>query len=122
MKPARRAAVWILIAAAVLCPAAALIPRGSVPAGGQVFRARGIEDAPLAEIPFPDGTVDINTDDPLELTVLPGIGEVLAQRIIDERLANGEYFFPEDLLAVRGIGASTLARIRDMLDFSRSGD
>lgn len=47
---------------------------------------------------------------------LPGIGEVLAQRIIQTREQEGLYFFPEDLMAVKGIGEKTLADIMKWLE------
>ena len=46
-----------------------------------------------------------------ELTQLPGVGPALAERIIEEREKNGAFRLPEDLLAVRGIGAATLQRL-----------
>ena len=67
---------------------------------------------------FPDGTLRINEAEAEELTELPGIGETLAQAIVDEKEKNGFFYFPEDLLAVRGIGPSKLAGIREWLDLS----
>ena len=62
------------------------------------------------------GRIDINTADVRELTNLPGIGEIIAQRIIDYRDANGPFSNVEDLLAVRGIGPNILAGIRDRVE------
>ena len=39
----------------------------------------------------------------------------MAERIIAEREAHGDYYYPEDLLAVKGIGAKTLQRMRPLL-------
>jgi len=61
-------------------------------------------------------TINPNTAARDELMKLPGIGEELANRIIEAR----PYQKPEDLLRVSGIGPSTLARIRPHLEFSTS--
>lgn len=65
----------------------------------------------LSPISLPQGTVDMNHSNLTQLTTLPNIGPKLAQAIIDERETNGPFFYPEDLLAVRGIGEKTLAKI-----------
>ena len=60
-----------------------------------------------------DGKVDINRAGPSDMTRLPGVGEVIAQRIISYREANGPFGTVEDLLDVPGIGEGKLAAIRD---------
>ena len=57
-----------------------------------------------------------------ELQALPGIGETLSQLIISERENNGNFYYPEDLTAVKGIGMKKLEMFRDLLDFSEGGD
>jgi competence ComEA-like helix-hairpin-helix protein len=56
--------------------------------------------------------VDLNRAGPAELDALPGIGPVLAERIIRHRGAHGPFHEPEDLLAVPGIGPRLLERLR----------
>lgn len=63
----------------------------------------------------PAGTVDVNHGDLQELMLLPKIGEKTGTAILEERALHGAYHYPEDLLAVRGIGEKTLESIRDML-------
>ena len=61
------------------------------------------------KVTFP---VNINTASKKELDALPGIGEVLAQRIIDYRSANGPFSTVDDLTKVKGIGAKTLEKLK----------
>jgi competence ComEA-like helix-hairpin-helix protein len=62
-------------------------------------------------------TIDINSADVVSLQRLPGIGPVLAQRIIAYRDSIGEYVDAEELLDVKGIGEKKLAGIREYLEF-----
>lgn len=59
--------------------------------------------------------VDINAADWPELIQLPGIGEIMAQRIIASRRSDGPFADNDDLRRVRGIGPKTLDRIRPYL-------
>jgi len=62
--------------------------------------------------------IDINRAEPWLLEALPGIGEVLAQRIVDYRSENGPFKRIEDLLKVSGIGEATFEKIRDYITVS----
>ncbi len=62
--------------------------------------------------------IDINRAEPWLLEVLPGIGEVLAQRIVDYRSDNGAFRTIQDLLRVEGIGSVTLEKIEDYITVS----
>ncbi len=59
--------------------------------------------------------VDINSADLTGLTAIPGIGKVIAQRIIDYRNAHGKFNNIEELRNVKGIGEKKLARIRQLV-------
>lgn len=61
------------------------------------------------------GKLDLNTASADELDELPGIGEVLARRIIDYREAYGPLNSVEDLLNVDGIGEKKLDAIREFV-------
>lgn len=57
--------------------------------------------------------VELNSALKEELMALPGIDEVLAQRILDYRAANGRFSDPSDLLKVPGIGEKRFAKIEE---------
>ncbi|WP_019851247.1 helix-hairpin-helix domain-containing protein [Desulfitobacterium sp. PCE1] len=59
--------------------------------------------------------ININTADITELDKLPGIGPVLAERIIQYRTEHGPFLQPEDLKKVSGIGNKTYAKMADLV-------
>ena len=63
----------------------------------------------------PLAPVDVNTADVAALMTLPGIGPALAQRIVDDRAANGPYKSVEDLARVKGIGKAAVERLRPVV-------
>lgn len=58
-----------------------------------------------------DGTVSLNTADQTTLESLPGVGPVLAGRIIEWRTTNGGFTTVEELHEVSGIGEKLFAQI-----------
>ena len=65
-----------------------------------------------------DKLVDLNTAQAEELQTLPGIGPVLARRIITDREANGPYQSPSDITRVFGFGDKKFQSIRPMVTVS----
>jgi competence protein ComEA len=57
--------------------------------------------------------VDLNAADAAALEALPGVGPVLAERIVAHRTEYGPFTTVEDLLDVPGIGEAKLAQLRD---------
>ena len=57
------------------------------------------------------GAIDLNRAGAEELDALPGIGPVLARRILEHRARQGPFRRVEELLAVRGIGPKLFARL-----------
>lgn len=58
-----------------------------------------------------DGRININTASCETLTLLKGIGDTLAQRIVAYREEHGPFCQVSDLLKVNGIGETTLNNI-----------
>lgn len=59
--------------------------------------------------------IDINRADAEQLTALPGIGEVLAGRIVAYREENGSFLSTQELQNVEGIGEKRLDAILDLI-------
>jgi competence protein ComEA len=90
----------------------------------RVNLARLLEDGLKIHIPSKNNTVeatqlngqltltDFNQLSANELETIDGIGEVISQRIVDYREANGPFAKISDLLNVNGIGDSKLEQIK----------
>jgi competence protein ComEA len=91
--------------------------------GSQILVARSAPDGSavpppgvVSGAPGSTGTkININTASATELEALPGVGEVIAQAIVDFRTENGPFATAEDLLDVSGIGDATFAEMEDLI-------
>ena len=122
--PAKRRATgavrvrWLLLpsdqaCAAVMVVMALLALLGSwLYRGGLDGRLINIERAGRLNLSF---QLDVNSAERPEWSLLPGIGDTLARRIVESRRRDGPYETHEDLLRVRGIGPKTLDNIRPYL-------
>ena len=117
--PVKRAAGLLLVAVALILCFSSFFG-GRTPVRSIRYTAR-TEEPVLPAYSLPDGMIAVNTADEEELLALPGVGETLAAEIVREREKNGIFYFPEDLMAVRGIGRKKLKQMWDMLDLSVSG-
>jgi competence protein ComEA len=63
----------------------------------------------------PAGPLDLNTATLDQLEELPGVGPVLAQRILDYRLKQGRFASVDELRAVSGIGDQRFAELKDLV-------
>jgi competence protein ComEA len=63
----------------------------------------------------PAGPVNLNTATLADLDTLPGVGPVLAQRIMDARTAQGGFTAVSDLRKVDGIGDSRYEQLKDLV-------
>jgi competence protein ComEA len=59
--------------------------------------------------------VNINSATLEELMSLDGIGEKVAQKVIDFRKANGPFQKPEELMMVKGIGEKMFDKNKDRI-------
>ena len=107
---------WLLLAACVVLAAWAVLD-GYVPQPRTSYAATG-RHAPVQAVPVQTGAIPVNSADPDLLDELPGVGEATAEAIVQERTQNGAFYYPEDLMQVKGIGESKLEDMRDMLDLT----
>lgn len=70
----------------------------------------------------PERPLDLNRAGSAELARLPGIGPVLAGRIVAFRRERGAFGRPEDLLAVRGVGPRLFQRLKPYLALGAARD
>jgi competence protein ComEA len=118
----RRGALWIaaLIALGVLHdlvaavrPARAPAVPEPVPASAPSAPGAAAGDSLAGRGGLP--RLDLNRAGAAELDRLPGIGPVLARRIVEHRERNGRFRSADELLAVPGIGPRLLERLRPHL-------
>ncbi|MCS7209475.1 MAG: ComEA family DNA-binding protein [Fimbriimonadales bacterium] len=83
-------------------------PSASAAAASTVPSAR-TTSPPKATPKFP---IDLNTATAEQLEAIPGIGPVLAQRIVEYRNTHGKFHSVDDLLEVQGIGPKRLENMR----------
>lgn len=86
---------------------AAMLTEPAQPASEETAPPQETEETTIA---FP---IDLNTAGEAELAALPGIGPVLARRILDYRQEVGALRSVEELLNVSGIGEKRLEAIWD---------
>jgi len=111
-----------------------LIAVGLLTSGGILFATRPRPSASLSNVPivlenvtvirptFHDARkIDPNAASVEELVRLPGIGEVLAGRIIAHREEHGNFASIDGLLAVNGIGPVVLEKIRELVEIDPAG-
>lgn len=110
------------IVADAIDAAGGLLPEARV---GQINLAAPVTEGAQIVVPGPggqregsgssqeDGVLSINAATASDLESLPGVGPVLAERIVAFREENGGFEVIEDLLEVPGIGEAKLAAMRD---------
>ena len=85
----------------------------SLPTVASVAPSRTPRSAPqAAATATPQFPINLNTATAEQLEAIPGIGPVLAQRIIEYRQTHGRFQSVDELLEVRGIGPKRLENMR----------
>jgi competence protein ComEA len=69
----------------------------------------------LARQPAENKKLDLNRATAEELETLPGVGPVLAQRMVEWRKAHGRYRTVEDMRDVKGIGRKRMEQLRPLV-------
>lgn len=109
-------------AALIACALAllALAESGATPEASPGRSGLAQQTAPPAHVRelLEGETLELNAANAADLTLLPGVGPKLAQRIVAERGRRGGFERVDDLLAVKGVGPATLARLRPWLRVS----
>jgi len=72
---------------------------------------------PPEQTMYIDPPININTADARELQFLPGIGPVLAQRIVAYRQQHGKFQNTESLMPIKRIGPKTIQKLQYYLIF-----
>ncbi len=62
--------------------------------------------------------VDINKATVEQLQTLPGVGEVIAKRIVEYRQTNGSFEKAADIMNVKGIGEKSYLKMKDRISVS----
>ena len=101
-------------AASPEAPQRAALPPTTV-TSSPVATASSVQPTPYPTTPtLPAGArLDLNRATADELESLPGIGPVLAARIVRDREANGPFATVDDLKRVDGIGDGIVGKVRD---------
>ncbi|HZE63158.1 MAG TPA: helix-hairpin-helix domain-containing protein [Pyrinomonadaceae bacterium] len=84
------------------CSACARLPRSNA----------NLPNIRKTEAPF---HLNINTASAEELESLPGVGKVIAERIVSYREQYGRFHRPEELLMVTGVSDKKFREIREMI-------
>lgn len=124
--------VVVDVAGKVLNPGVYSLPQGAraidaIKAAGGVSPGVGTENINLAHVlsdgeqilvgttPTVSPLLDINSASAAELDKLPGVGPVMAQRIVTWRMSHGRFRSIDQLKEVPGVGAAKFADLKSLI-------
>ncbi|CAG1065463.1 hypothetical protein BAC1_01044 [uncultured bacterium] len=92
-------------------------PPAGVPPGGSFVKSGTLGSSQLKPVKtsLPVFPIDLNKASVQELTLLPGIGEKTALRIVEKRAELKGFSSVEELMEVKWIGKAKLEKIRDLV-------
>ena len=105
--PLARRSVQVLLACLVATTFATQLAISIIQTGSQ-------DNAPSTIVDTADIQIDLNQAEIRELSLLPNVGPILAQRIMDDRVLRGPYQSVRDLKRVHGIGEKTLLQLEQI--------
>lgn len=116
--PAQERGLIILVAIGIIASGVALLPPLFVSQARFTVAPIEVSGARVLLPTFLDSPpkVDLNSAGIDELNKLPGIGDVLAQRIVDYRTEHGPFHSLDELANVSGIGKSIIERIPELIE------
>lgn len=119
--PAQERGLIILVAIGIIASGVALLPPLFVSQARFTVAPIEVSGARVLLPTFLDSPpkVDLNSAGIDELNKLPGIGDVLAQRIVDYRTEHGPFHSLDELANVSGIGKSIIERIPQLIELGK---
>jgi len=83
--------------------------------GGNFCAKKLMKVESIASLGHNLGKININTADKQTLICIPGVGEKLAERILDYRNTQGPFASLEELMKIKGITSKKYSKIKEEL-------